>query len=63
MFKKTPINKKFMSFIDEALNEFNRTYPPSPAQQAEIDKYQQIYQLRDHATPLKKDKDMWDFEG
>lgn len=64
MFKNQPVNKKYVSSIDKALNEFNQTHALSPAQQAEKNKYSRIYRLRDHATPPpKKDKNLWDFEG
>lgn len=60
MSKKQPIDKEFISSIDVALAKFNQRHPRSPAQQAEIDKYKRIYQLRDHAISLKKSKDIWE---
>lgn len=61
MFKKKPIDRNFVSTIDKALANFNSIHLLSPAQQAEYDKYQRVYQLRDHATALPKVKDIWDF--
>ncbi len=55
-----PIDKHFVSEIDKKLAEFNESNAKSPAQQAEIDKYEHIYKLRDHATVVEKDKDIWD---
>ena len=41
------IDKHFVSDIDRKLAEFDATHVKSAAQQAEYDKYQRIYQLRD----------------
>ncbi|MCH9770480.1 MAG: hypothetical protein K0U12_06335 [Gammaproteobacteria bacterium] len=43
------INKHYVSEIDRRLAEFDAAQPKSAAQQAEIDKYQAIHQLRDNA--------------
>lgn len=61
MFNKKSVDRSFVSNIDKALAKFNSTHQFSPAQQAEHDKYQRIYQLRDHATEQKKVKGLWDF--
>lgn len=55
------INKFYVSEIDQHLAKFDRTHAKSPAQQAEIDKYQHISQLRDHPTPptLLPQDDIW----
>lgn len=45
MFKKK--THKYVSPIDLALAEFDKTHAPSPAQLAEIKKHQRIYKLRD----------------
>ena len=44
------LNKQFTSEIDEALSKFDEQNARSPAQQAEFDKYQQIYAKRDEAS-------------
>lgn len=54
------VDKHYVSDIDKRLKEFNNTQPKSAAQQAEIKKYQRIYQLRDNAieeTPV--DDSIW----
>ncbi len=56
------IYKQFVSDIDQALNNFNANNPRSAAQQAEIDKYQQIHQKRDQKVIVQSKKDIWDFE-
>ena len=43
-----PLNKQYISDIDQKLAAFDATHPKSPAQQAEFDKYQHIDALRDH---------------
>ena len=54
-------DKNFVSEIDKQLTTFKRKHPNTQTQQAEIDKYQKIYQFRDHAMVEKKKKDLWDF--
>ena len=54
--------RHYVSEIDQRLAEFNRTHPWSATQQAEIDKYQRIYKMRNHAIPQKKKPSIWDFE-
>lgn len=44
------IDKHFVSTIDKKMTEFNATHPKSAAQQAEYEKYQRIYHLRDVPT-------------
>ena len=51
------IDKHFVSEIDKKLKEFDSTHPKSASQQAESEKYQRIYQLRDVATEVEKQKD------
>lgn len=64
MFKKKPILRQFVSPIDQALQQFNRTHPWSVAQQEEVDKYSRIYQLRDQKIDQPKPAtDLWDFES
>ena len=58
MFKKK-LETAFVSTIDKALATFNLKRPRTAAQQAEIDKYKRIHQLRDDATPMRKTKDLW----
>ena len=43
------LNTSFVSEVDKLLAKFKFTKPKSKAQQAEIEKYQKIYQLRDQA--------------
>ncbi|OGO93108.1 MAG: hypothetical protein A3F41_06990 [Coxiella sp. RIFCSPHIGHO2_12_FULL_44_14] len=64
MMPKLPaqkILKHYISDIDNALAEFKHTHPLSASQQAEINKYQRIYQKRDHAIleEKKKGDDIW----
>jgi hypothetical protein len=44
------IDKHFVSSIDKKMLKFNETHPKSAAQQAEYEKYQRIYHLRDVPT-------------
>lgn len=54
------IDKHFVSEIDKKMAEFNATHPRSAAQQAEYDKYQRIYRLRDVPTEqVVKGDDIW----
>lgn len=59
MFTKYKINKAYISPIDKALAEFDRTHPRSLAQQAEIKKYERIYRLRDHPIQEIEKSDIW----
>lgn len=54
-------NKHYVSNIDRFLAEFDRKHSPSAVQQAEINKYQRIYRLRDKITAAKKSlvEDRW----
>jgi len=51
-------DKNFISEIDKRLTEFKRTHANTATQQAEIDKYQKIYKLRDHAIVEKSKKSL-----
>lgn len=55
------IDKHFVSEIDQKLKAFDDTHEKSAAQQAEYDKYQRIYRLRDvtSVAPVKKEI-LWD---
>jgi hypothetical protein len=54
------IDKHFVSEIDKKIAEFNATHPKSPEQQAEFDKYQRIYQMRNTPTDSCTDEeDLW----
>lgn len=55
------IDKHYVSEIDKKLAEFDASHKKSPAQQAEFDKYQKIYQLRDVPTDGNdQDGGLWD---
>lgn len=56
------IDKFYVSDIDKTLTKFNADHKPSAAQQAEIDKYQAIYQKRDHLQPATdaNKSDLWE---
>ena len=55
------IDKQYVSEIDKKLAGFDATHPKSAAQQAEYDKYQRIYHLRDIPTNETVEKDrLWD---
>lgn len=55
------IDKHFTSEIDKKLAEFDSTHIASPAQQAEFNKHQRIYQLRDVPTEsCAPQGDLWD---
>ena len=43
----TTLNKHFVIEIDQMLKEFNETHEKSASQQAEIEKYNKIHELRD----------------
>lgn len=53
--------KKYVSPIDMELAQFDATSPLSDSQIAEINKYQQVYYLRDHKRPLptQPKEDIW----
>ena len=56
-------DKQYVSNIDKKLAEFDKTHPKTPSQQAEIDKHNRVYQLRDSAELLEKpddDEGLWD---
>lgn len=55
------IDKHYVSEIDKKVDEFNQTHERSPAQQAEYEKYQAIYQKRDvqEGTPQTDDDHLW----
>jgi len=44
------IDKHFVSEIDKKMAEFDASHPKSASQQAEMNKYQRIYQQRDVPT-------------
>jgi hypothetical protein len=44
------IDKHYVSDIDKKLAEFDAANPKSRAQQAEYDKYQKIYRMRDEVS-------------
>lgn len=55
------IDKQFVSEIDKKMAEFDATHSKSASQQAEIEKYRKIHQLRDVPTELKSKEDkLWD---
>lgn len=45
------IDKHYISKIDKTLAQFDVTHSKSRSQQAEYDKYQRIYRLRDSEIP------------
>ncbi len=54
------IDKHYVSEIDKQMADFDAKHPKSPSQQAEIDKYRAIHQLRDIPTPAKPmDDEIW----
>ena len=54
------INSKYISSIDKKMAEFNRTHKLTESQQAEHDKYQEIYKKRDQAVnPIDEDLIDW----
>ncbi len=54
------IDKHYVSDIDKKLAEFDATHERSCSQQAEYDKYQRIYRLRDSETPNTSDTELTD---
>lgn len=55
------INRYFVSNIDKAIAEFNKTHEKSPAQKQEREKYNKIHSLRDTIIESEEiDKDLWD---
>lgn len=54
------IDKHFISEIDKKMAKFDATHAHSPAQAAELKKYQRIHKLRDVPTDQsKKEDDLW----
>jgi len=57
--KKT--DKHYVSEIDNELAEFDQSHPKSASQQAEIDKYKRVHELRDNPTvPEIEDESLFD---
>lgn len=54
------INKSYVSEIDLFLQEFDKKHPKSMTQQAEINKYKKINQLRDIPNIEQKEKKLWE---
>ena len=56
------IDKAFVSQIDIRLAEFRSKHSPSKSQQAEINKYKTVYQLRDdpNAKHPAIEDEIWD---
>ena len=56
------IDKFYVSDIDKSLAKFDATHKNSAAQQAEINKYKEIYKKRDQLQPKHevKHSDLWD---
>lgn len=50
------IDRYYVSEIDKKMAEFNKKNPLSPSQQFEHDKYQKIYQARDHAQEIENEQ-------
>lgn len=60
MFMKK-IDKKFVSSIDQKLAEFDKTHPFSASQEAEVQKYARIMQLRDQPENNPRESSgIWD---
>lgn len=55
-------DKHYVSEIDKRLAEFDQTHPKSPSQQAEIDKHERVYRLRDNPIPQEPKNDETLFE-
>ncbi len=51
LYQMRKIDKHYVSEIDKKLAEFDAIHPKSRSQQAEYDKYQRIYRLRDSEIP------------
>lgn len=49
-----------ISDIDKEMARFNKSHPKSESQQAEIDKYQRIYTLRDNPEQTTEEESIWD---
>ncbi len=58
LFRKKKIN--YVSDIDKHLNKFRATHKPSASQRAEIKKYKNIMDLRDHPQAEKPDGEIWE---
>ena len=53
------IDKHFVSEIDKKMAEFDATHQQSAAQQAEFNKYQRIYHMRDVPTECTDRDSLW----
>lgn len=53
-------NSIFISNIDKLLERIDKTQAKSPAQLAEIKKYEKIYKLRDNPQPDADNKDFFE---
>ena len=54
-------DKQYISEIDKKLAEFDRTHPNTFSEQAEIDKHERVFHLRDCPELLKeKEEDLWE---
>ncbi len=58
MFRRKKVG--YVSRIDKMLEEFDHTHPLSASQLAEIQKYERIYQLRDHPINEPSPDKIWD---
>ena len=59
--KMKKINRYFVSNIDKAIAEFNKTHEKSASQKHEKEKYEEIYSRRDTANETSEDnQDLWD---
>lgn len=56
------VSKLYVSEIDKKLAEYSKTHPRTASQQEEIDKYNRIHRMRDHAVHQpESEEDIWDF--
>lgn len=53
------INKNYVSEIDQYLEEFDRTHPPSASQLAESNKYKIVSEKRDNPDSPQDEKKIW----
>jgi len=53
------IDKHFVSEIDKKMAKFDATHEKSAAQQAEFEKYQRIYKMRDVPMECTGQSDIW----
>jgi hypothetical protein len=57
----TKINSKYISAIDKKMAEYNRTHKRTKSQQFEHDKYERIYEKRDHSCAKEEKSGInWD---